>query len=102
VTSLVIHILQLCIAVGDFKFTSYCSWSTNQCITLSIIDRDAVHTQFSPPLPDGGSPITLYMIEWDSKAAVSVNHRTTVLNVNANEIQSLTTSLRGVNEDYNI
>lgn len=67
--------------------------------TLQVLGSNTLQTTFAPPLWDGGSPITSYLVEWDKEAGIPEVQRITVSqNLNANEIQTITTSVPDVNE----
>ena len=67
--------------------------------TLDVIGANTLQTTFSPPLWDGGSPVTSYLVEWDKEAGVpEVQRIITSQNLYANEIQTITTSVPDVNE----
>ena len=67
--------------------------------TLNVIGANTLQTTFSPPLWDGGSPVTSYLVEWDKEAGVpEVQRIVTSQNLYANEIQTISTSVPDVNE----
>ena len=67
--------------------------------TLNVIGANTLQTTFLPPLWDGGSPLTSYLVEWDKEAGVpEVQRIVTSQNLYANEIQTITTSVPDVNE----
>ena len=67
--------------------------------TLDVIGANTLQTKFSPPLWDGGSPVTSYLVEWDKEAGEpEVQRIITSQNLYANEIQTITTSVPDVNE----
>jgi len=67
--------------------------------TLDVIGANTLQTTFSPPLWDGGSPVTSYLVEWDKEAGIpEVQRIVTSQNLHANEIQTITTSVPDVNE----
>jgi len=67
--------------------------------TLDVIGANTLQTTFSPPLWDGGSPVTSYLVEWDKEAGIpEVQRIVTSQNLYANEIQTITTSIPDVNE----
>ena len=67
--------------------------------TLNVIGANTLQATFAPPLWDGGSPITSYLVEWDTKAGIpEVQRIITSQNLNANEIQTITTSAPDINE----
>ena len=67
--------------------------------TLDVIGANTLRTTFAPPLWDGGSPISSYLIEWDKEAGIpEVQRIVTSQNLNSNEIQKITTSARDINE----
>ena len=67
--------------------------------TLKVLGSNTLKTTFAPPLWDGGSPITSYLVEWDKEAGIpEVQRITTSQNLNANEIQTITTSVPPIHE----
>lgn len=67
--------------------------------TLHVIGANTLQATFAPPLRDGGSPITSYLVEWDKEAGIpEVQRIITSQNLNANEIQTITTSAPDINE----
>ncbi|KAL3774885.1 hypothetical protein ACHAW5_007303 [Stephanodiscus triporus] len=67
--------------------------------TLDVIGANTLRTTFAPPLWDGGSPISSYLIEWDKESGTpEVQRIVTSQNLNSNEIQKITTSARDINE----
>jgi hypothetical protein len=67
--------------------------------TLKVLGSNTLQTTFAPPLWDGGSPITSYLVEWDKEAGIpEVQRIVTSQNLNTNEIQTITTSAPDVNE----
>jgi hypothetical protein len=67
--------------------------------TLNVIGANTLQATFAPPLWDGGSPITSYLVEWDKEAGLpEVQRIITSQNLNANEVQSITTSAPDNNE----
>jgi hypothetical protein len=67
--------------------------------TLKVLGSNTLQTTFAPPLWDGGSPITSYLVEWDKEAGTpEVQRIRTSQNLNTNEIQSITTSVPNINE----
>lgn len=67
--------------------------------TLNVIGANTLQATFAPPLWDGGSPITSYLVEWDKTAGIpEVQRVITSQNLNANEIQTITTSAPDINE----
>lgn len=66
---------------------------------LNVISSREVKIDLQPPLSDGGSNITSYFVEWDNTAGTSeVQRISTMLNLDTNEIQSITTSVEDVDE----
>jgi len=66
---------------------------------LNVISSREVQIDLQPPLSNGGSDITSYTIEWDTRAGTAeVQRFSTMLNLNTNEIQSITTSVEDVDE----
>ncbi|KAL7537095.1 hypothetical protein ACHAXR_007582 [Thalassiosira sp. AJA248-18] len=67
--------------------------------TLDVIGSNTLRTTFAPPLWDGGSPISTYLVEWDKEAGIpEVQRIVTSQNLNTNEIQTITTSAPDINE----
>ena len=67
--------------------------------TLDVIGSNTLRTTFAPPLWDGDSPISSYLVEWDKEAGIpEVQRIVTSQNLNTNEIQTITTSTPDVNE----
>ena len=67
--------------------------------TLKVLGSNTLKTTFAPPLWDGGSPITSYLVEWDKEAGIpEVQRITTSQNLNANEIQTIATLVPPIHE----
>mmetsp|Transcript_25263 Transcript_25263/g.52844 ORF Transcript_25263/g.52844 Transcript_25263/m.52844 type:complete len:1508 (+) Transcript_25263:155-4678(+) len=67
--------------------------------TLDVIGSNTLRTIFAPPLWDGDSPISSYLVEWDKEAGIpEVQRITTSQNLNTNEIQTIATSTPDINE----
>ena len=67
--------------------------------TLKVLGSNTLQTTFAPPLWDGGSPVTSYLVEWDKEAGIPEVQRIAISqNLNTNEIQKSSTSVPEVNE----
>jgi len=95
-----LSILSLPFAVGHNEDVSHLSVpGPPELAKLEVIGKNTLQTTFAPPLFDGGSPITSYLVEYDKEAGIpEIQRIVTSQNLNTNEIQSITTSTDDVNE----
>eukprot|EP00804_Cyclotella_cryptica_P021433 CCRYP_005783-RA/>CCRYP_005783-RA protein AED:0.00 eAED:0.00 QI:831/1/1/1/1/1/3/2372/6166 len=103
IIKLVPSFLTLSLALGhDDHFSDYQSASVPgppEWATLKVLGSNTLQTTFAPPLWDGGSPITSYLVEWDKEAGIpEVQRIVTSQNLNTNEVQTITTSAPDINE----
>ena len=67
--------------------------------TLDVVGSRALLATFAPPLRDGGVPVESYLVEWDKEAGIPEVQRVAVSqNLDANEVQAVTTSAADVDE----